>query len=310
VTPPSYIQRGGDLAMLPPLALQGATTYWFTCVADQTALQTLVDAQLNAVAGPGTYTALGPFLAIVCANVTKSFSMTAPDSQKGWMSERDFGVWVPVMRGATMLWYLPYVFVDNVAAMVTGRDVFGFFKQVATLTMPANPQELDPFTVNALVIQKYGVQSQALNAPLLTLAQLVGSSGGGSGATWATPQAADQALSSLAGVGAAGVSVTQLLKAIGAQLVSGNIPMVFLKQIRGCTAASDAAYQAVVEAPAHLDTWTNGGLTSNYEVTILPCDSHPIATECGLPVKPFSSAVAFWCQMDFTMMPGTVIASS
>jgi hypothetical protein len=309
VTPPSYILRGGDLAMLPPLALENATTYWFTCVADQAALQALVDAQLNAVAGPGTYTALGPFLAIVCADVQKSFSKTAPDSQKGWMSERDFGVWVPVMRGATMLWYLPYVFVDNVAAMVTGRDVFGFFKQIATLAMPANPQAVDPFTVDALVIQQYNPQSQAQVARLLTLAQLVGSSGGGTGGNWTTPQAADHALSNLAGAGAAGVTVTQLLKAIGAQLVSGDIPMVFLKQIRGCTAASDAAYQAVIEAPAHLDTWTNGGFTSNYHITILPCDSHPIAADCGLPAGPFSSAVAFWCQMDFTMMPGTVIAS-
>jgi hypothetical protein len=99
------------------------------------------------------------------------------------------------------------------------------------------------------------------------------------------------------------------LKAIGKQLVTGDIPMVFLKQIRDCTAQADAAYQAVVEAPAHLDRWGGGGFTATkYRVAILPCDSHPIAADCGLPATPFSSAVAFWVQMDFTMMPGTVVA--
>jgi hypothetical protein len=296
--------------MLPPLALEGATMYSFTCIADQAALQAMVDAQLNAVAGAGTYTVLGPFLAIVCADITKSYSKTAPDSQKGWMSERDFGVWVPVMRGATMLWYLPYVFVDNVAAMVTGREVFGFFKQIATLAMPASPQAGGAFTVDALVIETYDPSSQAQVARLLTLAPPLGgpvttTQGPGN---WNTAgDAADALGKPLVGSGG-GVTVSDLLKAIAAQLRSGDIPMVFLKQFRDCGADGNAAYQAVVEAPAHLDRWTGGWFATNHQITILPCDSHPIASECGLPATPFRSAIAFWCQMDFTMMPGTVVA--
>ncbi len=269
--------------MLPPLALQGATMYSFTCIADQAALQAMVDAQLNAVAGAGTYTVLGPFLAIVCADIAKSFSTTPPDSQKGWMSERDFGVWVPVVRasttrGATMLWYLPYVFVDNVAAMVTGRDVFGFFKQTATLAMPPSPQAGGAFTVDALVIERYDPASQAQVVRLMTLAPPLGgpigtTSGPGS---WATAQDAGNALSNMLGTtGAGGVSVSDLLKAIGAQLASGNIPMVFLKQIRGCTAAADAAYQAVVEAPAHVDRWTGGWFATRHQISILPVRQPP-----------------------------------
>ena len=103
-------------------------------------------------------------------NITKSYSTTPPDSQKGWMGERDFGVWVPVVKyhggkPGKIGWYLPYVFVDNVAAMVTGREVFGFFKQTATLAMPRAPSAPGAFSIDALVIPKFSPESRGPDAP-------------------------------------------------------------------------------------------------------------------------------------------------
>lgn len=125
MTRPEYIARGGDLVMAPPLKLDGATMYSFVVPADLAALQAICDQQLNVVAGAGTYKPLLPMVAIVCANITDSYSTVPPDSEKGWMSERDFGVWIPVVRDGKIGWYLPYVFVDNVAAMLTGREGSG-----------------------------------------------------------------------------------------------------------------------------------------------------------------------------------------
>ena len=122
MTRPEYIVRGGDLVMAPPLELQKTTMYSFLVEADLAALTRLCDEQLNAVSGPGRiYRPMLPLAAIVCADVRRSYSRTPPDSEKGWMGERDFGIWIPVVVDDKPAWYLPYVFVDNVAAMVTGR---------------------------------------------------------------------------------------------------------------------------------------------------------------------------------------------
>ena len=311
---PPYIPRGGDLAMMPPLALTSATMYSFLVPADLGALTTMIDAQLNAVTAPSgtTYRPLMPAVSIVCADIKKSFSTTRPDAQKGWMAERDFGVWVPVVDNkGRIAWYLPYVFVDNVAAMVTGREVFGFFKQTATLAMPPSPQVQGPFTIDALVIQTFSPDSEAKSIRLMTATS-----------TKAQPAPEGRWANTLDGLemiwkdllairgDTRNLPLTreQEFKDALTMLLTGNVPMLFLKQFRDETTDQRACYQAVIEAPARLDKFHGGWVTHPHDIVIAPADSHPIAKDCGLGAGPLHSQLGFWCQMDFTMMPGRVVA--
>jgi hypothetical protein len=283
----------------------------------------MIDAQLNAVtAASGTiYKPLLPMAAIVCADITKSFSTTPPDSQKGWMAERDFGVWIPVVAGTTsggtwkpgrIGWYLPYVFVDNVAAMLTGREVFGFFKQTATLAMPPAPSGSGAFSIDALAIQNFSPSSEAAVVRLLTMTsrESVAAPEG----TWTGVRGAADALwdelKRLYFDGARDLAVTawDVMKNLLEDLVTGDVPMVFLKQFRDATDPTKACYQAVIEAPAHLEKFYKGWFLHPHDIAILPCDSHPIVSECGLAGATISSELGFWCQMDFVMQPGKVIA--
>lgn len=309
---PEYISRGGDLVMAPPLELNGATMYSFCVGADIAALQKICDEQLNAVAGPGTYKPLLPLVAIVCADISDSFSTVPPDSEKGWMSERDFGVWIPVVRGDTIGWYLPYVFVDNVAAMVTGREVFGFFKQTATLMMPPSPSEPGVFSVDALVIAQFSPESQAQVLRLMTLtsAQAAPAPPG----SWAGDikrafedvfEKVKDVVGDLRGMP---ISTWELLKNGFSELVTGNVPMVFLKQFRDASDPKKACYQAIIEAPAHLAKLHDGWFCHPHDITIVPVDSHPIVSECGLASGTLRADLAFWCKMDFVMEAGKVIA--
>jgi hypothetical protein len=321
---PPYIARGGDLVMAPPLELEATTMYAFLAGADLAALTALIDTQLNAVTGGSTiYKPLLPMVSIVCADVANSFSQTPPDSTKGWMSERDFGIWVPVVAGtevggvfvpARIGWYLPYVFVDNVAAMVTGREVFGFFKQIATLLMPRAPELPGMFSIDALVIPSYAATSQAEVLRLMTLTSAGPSAAPPSAPGFAAPR---DLLAALTGElkrrffdGTAGLAIPlwETIALLLAEMLTGDVPLVFLKQFRGAGAAAEACYQAVVEAPAHLAHWYGGWFTHPHDVTILPCDSHPIARDCGLPAKPFRAELGFWTSIEFIMQPGVVIA--
>ncbi|MGE0401243.1 MAG: acetoacetate decarboxylase family protein [Kofleriaceae bacterium] len=311
---PPYIQRGGDLAMMPPLTLTNATMYSFLVNADIGALTAMCDAHLNAVTAASgvTYKPLMPAVSIVCADIKKSYSTTKPDSQKGWMAERDFGVWVPVVDNkGRIAWYLPYVFVDNVAAMVTGREVFGFFKQTATLVMPPTPQSPGDFTIDALVIQTFSPQSEAKDIRLLTASST--KSGPAPEGKWASTldglEMLWKDLLVLRG-DTRNLPLTreQEFRDALVVLLTGNVPMVFLKQFRDETTDQRACYQAVIEAPARLDKFHGGWVTHPHDIAIAPADSHPIAKDCGLASGTLRSQVGFWCQMDFTMMPGRVIA--
>jgi uncharacterized protein with NAD-binding domain and iron-sulfur cluster len=305
---PQYIPRGGDLCMAPPLELTGAKMYSFLVNADMDALTAMIDAQLNAVTAPSgiTYKPLMGMAAIVCADITKSYSTTPPDSLKGWMAERDFGVWVPVVRyeggkPGKIGWYLPYVFVDNVAAMVTGREVFGFFKQTATLTMTDTL-----FAIDALVIEKFSPASEAKTIRLMTIEGAAPQPPAWSGvkdafeAIWAAVKATFTT---------PGRELAwDLMKNMMEDLVTGDVPMVFLKQFRDAGDPTRACYQAVIEAPAKLEKWKNGGFTGPQEISITPADSHPIVQECGLAGAQIHCGVGFWTEMDFVMQPGRVVA--
>jgi hypothetical protein len=326
VTRPDYIARGGDLVMAPPLELKGATMYSFLVSADLAALTRVVDSQLNAVtAASGTvYKPLLPMAAIVAADITKSYSTTPPDSLKGWMGERDFGVWIPVIAGTMsggtwkpgkIGWYLPYVFVDNVAAMVTGREVFGFFKQTATLAMPAAPTSSGSFSIDALAIPKYSPESQAETVRLMTMTSSEGAVAP-AGAWSGVRDAADALWQELKRVffdGARDIAVGawDVMKNLLEDLVTGDVPMVFLKQFRDAGDPTKACYQAVIEAPAHLEKFYGGWFTHPHDISILtPCDSHPIVSECGLAGASIRAELGFWCRMDFVMQPGKVVAES
>lgn len=312
MTRPDYIARGGDLVMAPPLALRGATMYSFLVDADLDALTAMCDAHLNAVTGPArTYRPALPMVAIVCADITRSFSQTPPDSTKGWMGERDFGIWVPVIADGRLGWYLPYVFVDNVAAMVTGREVFGFFKQTATLAMPASPDAPGLFSVDALAIPRFDPASQAEVIRLLTLTSTADRAA--PAGTWGEARDALEAmwtgLKGFHGRAAHGtVSTWELVEDAFRMLVTGDVPLVFLKQFRDAGAPAKACYQAVIEAPAHLERWHRGWFTHPHDLVIAAADSHPIVAECGLAGGALRADLGFWCELDFVMEAGRVVA--
>lgn len=311
-----YIARGGDLAMSPGLELKGATMYSFLVDANKDALTKMIDAQLNAVTAPSgvIYKPLMPMAAIVCADITKSYSTTPPDSRKGWMAERDFGVWIPVVKYAggkpgKIGWYLPYVFVDNVAAMVTGREVFGFFKQIATLAMPATPDGAGAFSIDALVIEKFSPESEAETVRLMTMTSASGSAAQPSRWTDVHTAASEvwHAVRSTSFAPSFDL-VWDVIKNMMEDLVTGDVPMIFLKQFRDAGDTDRACYQAVIEAPAHLQAWHGGGFVNPHDIVIQPADSHPIVAECGLAGPQIRCNLGFWTQMDFVMQPGTVVA--
>jgi hypothetical protein len=322
---PRYIERGGDLVIRQALRLQRAITYFFVLPARIDRLAALADRLLNAPArGAVEYVPAGPFVSLVCADIGRAQARDAPDRDRGWLPERDIAFWVPLLAGKRagstfvperLVWFLPYVFVDNEAAVVTGREIFGFPKQAGTLRFPSDEGSGGAFSVDALVLRNESPEERATFGRLLTV---VPAAPGPSAATLArdhgatmeeTLRAHGAALLERVFKGAApGVlAAADVIGLLTRGFLERSVPMVFLKQFRDVADPSRACYRAVVEAPAVLDRWYGGGPLPAHRVILEHADSHPFVEDLGLPGREVETLNATWMNYDFTMEGGTEI---
>jgi hypothetical protein len=314
---PAYVEHGGDLVIRQPLALTGVTISSFVLAADTSRLAELVERLLNGPAqGTVAYAPAGPVVVLVCADVRCGRARDEPDRSKGWLPERDVAFWVPLWAGKRvgplfvperLVFFLPYVFVDNIAATVTGREVFGFAKEHAVLGFPERMRTGGPFSVDALAIPRYAAETRAVVMRLVEVSPVT--SGESVPSAW---EDMDEGARALLGRLGAFLSADALAAANGLlQAVASwhglGARLVFLKQLRDVEDPSRACYQAVVEAPAVVDALHGGGVLPEHRVRIAPADSHPIVADLGLSGETSTSLLATWVDVDFTMDRGRVV---
>jgi hypothetical protein len=317
---PSYIERGGDIVIRQPLELRGVTIHSFVLAADRDRLAALADRLLNAPAqGAVEYVPAAPVVALVCADVTRGQAREAPDRSKGWMSERDVAFWVPLWAGKRrgsifvperLVFFLPYVFVDNAAATTTGREVFGFPKESGVLAFPEPPGAPGPFSVDALVIRRYAPDTRAEIARIVEVAPTETRVPAAAHGAWTDVEEGARALMGRLRELITKDAVVPAVETLLHAMTEGHGPgarLVFLKQFRDVEDPSRACYQAVVEAPATVDALRGGGLLPEHTVRIAHADSHPIVADLGLDGATCTTLLATRVDVDFTMDRGSVV---
>lgn len=288
-----YVELPGEIVLRQPIALTGATMMCWLLDADLSKLQALCSKAFTTPSGGKVKVEpLLPMVMLVCANIDRGQSTDPVDHAKGGMAERDFGFWVPVTVNGAIAWYQPYLFIDNEAAFVVGRETYGFRKYSATTAWPEK-DEPSYYFVDTLVIDKF--------SPTAT---------GGIAQLW-----------SLVAEGVRGELLHELetvedllahpklprwktLESALRDAIKGQVPMVFLRQFRDIANASRAAYQSIVSAPCQLTKFSGAGLARPHSLTIVPVDSHPIVSQLGLTGQTIDTGWGVWCAIDFTMADG------
>jgi hypothetical protein len=278
------------------------------------------------------------------------------DWRLGYSQEREAAIWTLAENIATFPRrpgaYIPYMFVDNMAALASGREMYGFAKQAGQLTIPAPDAPANHFGLCAFAVRRYGPDQQFCFRKLLSVDAVVEQTATLQ-TTWRT---ADEALAALArivdptrGVAAsaramAASSVTappaaspplypggRLLPAAAVtpaetassspalaersvvsgdfamSILTGAVPLIFLKQFRHAADARLACYQAVIETTAQLTGYNGGGMLGDYNITLHDLQSQPIGRELGLTPGTFQAHAAFWLDFDFQVLPGVVL---
>jgi hypothetical protein len=301
---PEYVERDGDWVLRPPGRLEHVAMHVFVLPAGAGELQALCERFIDGPSG-GAVTATPlfpkfPFVLLTCADIARGFSQDPDDADRGWMPERDVGFFVPVTlraRGRTQVAnLLPYLYVDNFAAVLIGREIFGFPKVLADIRFGGGPWSC---SVTSAVSFAANPAQPAGPGSILTAARLSPLPG------LPLPGALDEAILAI---------LAALRKVLGlppdTDAAFATIPMVFLKQFRDAVVRTAACHQSIVLAEAGIDAFRGGEiwLGPQFSVTIPPYHSVDIAAHLGLGAGPtFFPLLTVRAGIDFGLPFGTAL---
>jgi hypothetical protein len=159
------VEWDGDWSKRPPALLENTTLILFPLLADRTALENLCKERFdgpseNRVQVEPLGDVNGKSLVLLVAADLPRIKSKDPDQEanEGYLAEHDVGIFVPVKyrvdgADAGIAVIIPYLYVDNPAAVIMGREIHGFPKILAGIDF--NPT-LFEFDVRTLVFPQTG----------------------------------------------------------------------------------------------------------------------------------------------------------
>jgi hypothetical protein len=351
---PDYVERGGRQVWRPPYRAHRATVFGFVLPCDRAAIDALLHRDLvEPSRGAVDYRCAQERMLVLFAAIERLTSAEDPDRLRGCVSELEASVWclaADALAGNRLVWYLPYVFVDSGQAVASGREVYGYPKQMGVFEagFPEGLASPGTTTVEAEAIDPYDPDQRAVLRPMLSATRAAGggqAAAGGGAAAFSEllellgedlevdellpfgpgpqpsgaitpigsppPQASSPIVPPFAVRRVVNTMLGRGLTADPAELIATMVQdptLVFLKQFRDVSCPTKACYQAVVEASLAVDP-----LSADYEslppqlfeIAIEDWDSHPIATELGVPAAtPLQAEAAFRARIDFDIRLG------
>jgi hypothetical protein len=248
-----------------------------------------------------------------------AYFMDAPE--RGQSTEREFAFGIPgtyscrdasgtvTERGVST--FMPYLFVDNPVALITGREVLGYFKQLGEVGLPGRAGGREDFYLNVFGAKTLGVGVEWGQERLLSVTAR------DSRPARPRPAAADLANDRL-GVVQTCQSLFRMLGAVPIfpghsmlatanvrGLLQSSVSQIFLKQFRAEGAGHQAAYQAVTMADYQVTRINSGRPTQSFDISIHPLQSLPLASELGLAAQMVETGIKV--NFDMTLGSGRVL---
>ncbi|MFE4107284.1 hypothetical protein [Almyronema epifaneia] len=330
---PKYINRPNDQSFLQPYELKNTQLFGFVLEGSLAQLQKLCDRSLNQPAdGSVHYQVAIPYVILSFQHMGRVSSLNPPDANRGFLSEKEVAIWVltlagkkcgPVFRAERLAWFIPYMFASNEPIIASGREVCGFPKELGKFKLPDLNQLTQPAHLQALTWKTLSPQTPARWETLIQVQAAEPQSEPIK--RWQTAAEAGRHLVELllSGQNAIDIPGWELPFSLADDLLTGEVPIVLLKQFRDVVRGDRACYQAIVETPAQLTALQAGGLLGaehlgyQFTVAIGQFASHPLVQDLGLttqgsslqPDSPLQVPVkfAFWVDFDFQLQNGQII---
>ncbi|WP_225225669.1 acetoacetate decarboxylase family protein [Komarekiella delphini-convector] len=330
---PQYIERADGQAFNQPYEIKGTKMYGFVIEGSMTKLQEVCDKYLNNPSnGEIEYRPAMNYVVLTFNNVDFLSSIEPPDYNKGTSAEEEAIFWMltvvgkrigPFFVAERLAWFMPYIYVNNSPALVSGREVYGIFKQLGEFQIPSINQKPDLFTVDTLLFKEFSPETKAKNARLLEVNRIGQGDKHQAIKTWDNFEEVIRAIASLLFDKNGEIVIPSLGLPFNLldYLIERVVPLVTLKQFRDVENSKKACYQSLVESPMQLQTFHSGQLFGfdnfgdQFELTINNFASQPIVQDLGLHkgYSPASESVhipiklAFLLNFDFTFKNGITV---
>lgn len=280
-----YIRRSSLIdVQAPPWRSDGGEGYSFSIPADLTALQQLCDRLLNHALPAGLrYRPAGDTLLLTVQRIERFHSIGVPVSEQVRYTYNEASIWVSLEReDGTDAFLLPYVFHDSNVPTAIGRELYGFAKELANVSMPV---DASAFKVEALCCVQPGAVAQLGEVMSLTrltqeISTLAFSAQEFVGLDLLNPADQSRVLSRL---GPAALPYSRLTPL--------NFDTVFLRQFgsptgQGCDVQDVVHTRIEIAQGASMPT-----AAGKYRLTLPPLHSHPIAQDLGIALDAQHSTV-------------------
>lgn len=276
---------------------------------DPSALQAVCDEQLNVPMGQlARFRVMAPVVTLTIAHTDVLRSAEPPFSERGTFSEQEATFWIPIVDTKAppgvqpLSFFLPYMFVDSPLALAAGREIYGFPKDPAHITMPSDPSVAGSFEVNALTVSTFGSQATVtreklirVDVPATTLGRLEEDA----------KAAFDAVRMAVRGLGDPMADLHAAMTLLP-ELEHHHVQAVLLKQMRDAANGRLACYQAVVQGPLQVTRFESFRLLHAHTVTLHSTASHPLTASLGLlPSQP--SLISFWVRFDSRLPDGEIL---
>ncbi len=320
-TQPAYVEYGARMTVPPPFVTREGRLHGLALEGDRERIDALCERMFNVpAAGAVEYRPLSNHVLLLVGSFGHVASLAPGFDALGSVEETQLSLWVPLAAGHRdgeefvadrLCMAVPYIFVDNPMSMAGGREDLGYPKSMARFDPSSGFGEL-------VQVQTFGGDfapgNRAAWVPVLELAH-ASANGGAVAAAEETAQAAWHAAEDLARHllrhGESGDSQhaqpdMALFKDLAGDLLHKRARQVFLKQFRDAEAVGGACYRAVVEAPIQVTSANWRPSPHEWQVTVHPIASHPIAGDLGLSTQ--TTRLAFELELDMVVDPGVVVA--
>jgi hypothetical protein len=309
---PPYVSTGDRIVGFGPYLQKGTILHNFCVDGDKDKIQKKLDTMFAEPSGGAVrYRPAFSRLFLSVAEIARIVPQNPIDYARFGVPEIDVTIWAVAHREGSgpfeLRWVPLFLSVDNFFAMATGREVYGFPKEIGRYQFsPQSPEPGGPrsFLVEAFAVPKFSPQATPAWLPLFEIKPADCEPPPPEPANlWERIEEFGERVVERIGEHAVDAALKIASEEAISRIIQGEaVILPFLKQFPSAADPTRAIYQAIIEAPTTINEFRRGGVTDcDYEVTVHSYDSHPFFEELGIQGTPENVGKGMWVDFDFTM---------
>ncbi|MBB1433122.1 acetoacetate decarboxylase family protein [Pseudoalteromonas sp. SG43-6] len=310
---PPYSHFLSNPVAKPPCRMTNANMYGFFAKIDQDKVQQYIDTTLNIVATDELYfKGIGEYALLTFTDIEKIASLTPPFSEHGWMQETDIIIWLPVAKVEKqgndedithLYWYPAFICVNNVYALINGRETWGYNKYLCDYQMPSSVSDITDFSVSLDCFKHFSPTSKLQSQHLFSVTKNVKTQSDG---LLSVLEDFGEHVANLFDGDHIGIDFS-LLKQLLQGFVNPQMDQILFKQLPDGQ-GDKAVFQAVMHSPSEIKKIHQFKLLSGaYQLHLQLLDSFPLAQMFGLQLGAQAVYLPFYIKMDFDQLQATQI---